>query len=278
MPQRYDTASLKSIIFISNWLVGTLSEAKRPIFRHTGQIFLTAAVLRPAKIWFVWQKMATCLPQTRPPNNSYKQSSAVFPVEPLVCITFANMEHIPPKRILGIDPGTNILGFAIIDADKKVINVIEIGVVTFAHIGDDHTVKLRHIFEQVQDLIIQHRPTEMAIEAPFFGKNVQSMLKLGRAQGVAIAAGMVNLLQITEYMPKKIKRAVTGNGNASKEQVAGMLESILHTKFSEKYFDATDALATALCHWYQSSGPLGTVTKSYTGWKSFLKDNPERGK
>jgi crossover junction endodeoxyribonuclease RuvC len=181
-----------------------------------------------------------------------------------------------PKRILGIDPGTNVLGFAIIDADKKAVKVIEIGVVTFAHISEDQTEKLRYIFEQVQDLIRQHRPSEMAIEAPFFGKNVQSMLKLGRAQGVAIAAGMVNDLSITEYMPKKIKRAVTGNGNASKEQVAGMLENILRMKFSEKYFDATDALATALCHWYQSSTPGLAGKKSYSGWKSFLKDNPER--
>ncbi len=182
-----------------------------------------------------------------------------------------------PKRILGIDPGTNVLGFAIIDADKKAIKVVEMGVLTFAHLSADHTVKLRYIFEQVQDLIRLHRPEEMAIEAPFFGKNVQSMLKLGRAQGVAIAAGMVNQLVITEYMPKKIKSAVTGNGNASKEQVAGMLENILHTKFTEKYYDATDALATALCHWYQSSRPGTTGTKSYSGWKSFLKDNPARG-
>jgi crossover junction endodeoxyribonuclease RuvC len=183
---------------------------------------------------------------------------------------------ISSKRILGIDPGTNVLGFAIIDADKKAVTVIEMGVVTFAHISDDHTVKLRYIFEQVQDLIRLHRPEEMAIEAPFFGKNVQSMLKLGRAQGVAIAAGMVNNLVITEYMPKKIKSAVTGNGNASKEQVAGMLENILHMKFSEKYFDATDALATALCHWYQSNSPGLAGKKSYSGWKSFLKDNPKR--
>lgn len=181
------------------------------------------------------------------------------------------------KRILGIDPGTNVLGFAIIDANKKSIQLIEMGVLTFAHISDDHTVKLRYIFEQVQDLIRLHKPEEMAIEAPFFGKNVQSMLKLGRAQGVAIAAGMVNHLVITEYMPKKIKSAVTGNGNASKEQVAGMLENILHTKFSEKYYDATDALATAVCHWYQSSSPGLAGKKSYSGWKSFLKDNPQRG-
>jgi crossover junction endodeoxyribonuclease RuvC len=183
-----------------------------------------------------------------------------------------------PKRILGIDPGTNVLGFAVIDADREKIQVVEMGVLTFAHINDEHTDKLKYIFEQVQDLIRQHKPEEMAIEAPFFGKNVQSMLKLGRAQGVAIAAGMVNHLSITEYMPKKIKRAVTGNGNASKEQVAGMLENILHTKFSEKYFDATDALATALCHWYQSSTPGLAGTKSYSNWKGFLKDNPGRAK
>ena len=177
------------------------------------------------------------------------------------------------KRILGIDPGTNVLGFAIIDADKRNITVIDMGVVTFAHISSEHTVKLRYIFEQVQDLIRQHHPTEMAIEAPFFAKNVQSMLKLGRAQGVAIAAGMVNGLATTEYMPKKIKSAVTGNGNASKEQVAGMLENILKVKFSEKYFDATDALAAALCHWYQSSRqPAGK--KTYSNWNAYLKDNP----
>lgn len=182
---------------------------------------------------------------------------------------------IVPKRILGIDPGTNVLGFAIIDADKQQIKVVEMGVVTFAHIGSEHTLKLRYIFEQVQDLIKQHKPSEMAIEAPFYGKNPQSMLKLGRAQGVAIAAGMVNLVDTTEYMPKKIKQSVTGNGNASKEQVAGMLENILHTKFSEKYFDATDALAAAVCHWFQASRAT-PGQKSYSGWKSFLQNNPNK--
>ena len=186
-------------------------------------------------------------------------------------------EQPGPIRILGIDPGTNVLGFALIDADKRAITVLEIGVVTFAHVGDDHTVKLRYIFEQVQDLIRQYRPAEMAIEAPFFGKNVQSMLKLGRAQGVAIAAGMVNAVAITEYMPKKIKRAITGNGNASKEQVAGMLENILKRKFQEKYFDATDALAAAVCHWFQSSGPT-KGQKTYSGWGAFAKDNPAKVK
>lgn len=179
------------------------------------------------------------------------------------------------KRILGIDPGTNVLGFAILEAGKTGMTVVEIGVVTFAHISDEHTVKLRYIFEQVQDIIRQHKPTEMAIEAPFFGKNVQAMLKLGRAQGVAIAAGMVNGLTIEEYMPKKIKKAVTGNGNASKEQVAGMLENILKRKFQEKYFDATDALGAAVCHWFQSSGPV-KATKSYSGWGAFAKNNPDK--
>ena len=179
--------------------------------------------------------------------------------------------------ILGIDPGTNVLGFAIIDAEKKGIRVVEIGVLTFAHLSKEQTVKLRYIFEQVQDLIRQYGPTEMAIEEPFYAKNVQSMLKLGRAQGVAIAAGMVNQLSTTEYLPKKIKKAVTGNGNASKEQVAGMLENILHTKFSEKYFDATDALAAAVCHWFQSSQSVGP-TKSYSGWAAYVKDNPKKVK
>lgn len=201
-------------------------------------------------------------------TNNFKQSCRLID-------RFSTMSAPPTKRILGIDPGTNVLGFAIIDADTKRIQVIEIGVLTFAHISEAHTDKLRYIFEQVQDIIQQYSPVEMAIEAPFFGKNVQAMLKLGRAQGVAIAAGMVNGLAITEYMPKKIKRAVTGNGNASKEQVAGMLENILHRKFQEKYFDATDALATAVCHHFQGSSAQ-PGRKTYSGWAAFAKDNPEK--
>ena len=184
---------------------------------------------------------------------------------------------VPVKRILGIDPGTNILGYAILDATKKDLVVVEIGVVTFAHITDDQTEKLKYIFEQVQDIIRQFKPSEMAIEAPFFGKNVQSMLKLGRAQGVAIAAGMVNDLVITEYAPKKIKKAVTGNGNASKEQVAAMLESILKIKISSKHLDATDALGVAVTHFNQSGGILGGQ-KKHSGWASFIKDNPDKVK
>jgi crossover junction endodeoxyribonuclease RuvC len=177
------------------------------------------------------------------------------------------------RRIMGIDPGTNVLGFAIIVADKQKIEVIDLGVVTFKHVGSEHTLKLRYIFEQVQDLIRQHQPAELAIEAPFFGKNVQSMLKLGRAQGVAIAAGMVNGLETTEYMPKKVKSAITGNGNASKEQVAGMLENLLHRTFQEKYFDATDALAVAVCHHFQQNTAM-KGQKTYNGWAAFAKENP----
>ncbi|MBK8557138.1 MAG: crossover junction endodeoxyribonuclease RuvC [Lewinellaceae bacterium] len=160
---------------------------------------------------------------------------------------------------------------------KKVIVLVDIGVLTFAHISSDHAVKLRYIFEQVQDLIRQHNPSEMAIETPIYAQNPLSMLKLGRAQGVAIAAGVVCDLAITEYLPKKIKRAVTGNGNASKEQVAGMLENILHQKLNQKYLDATDALAAAVCHHFQS-GTKQTGTKSYSGWGAFAKDNPDKVK
>ena len=199
-----------------------------------------------------------------------------------MCLFVRNLPQNRPKlnfskRILGIDPGTNNLGFAIIELDKSLhsgIRIIEIGVVSMGHFDDQQT-KLRYIFEQVQDLIVQHKPTEMAIEAPFFGKNVQSMLKLGRAQGVAIASAMTNGLGITEYSPKKIKKAVTGNGNASKEQVAGMLENIFRQKLTEKLFDATDALAAAVCHHYQS-GRAAAGKKDYKDWGAFLKENPQK--
>ncbi len=175
------------------------------------------------------------------------------------------------KRILGVDPGTNVLGFAIVDASRQKQTVVEIGVVTFAHISEEHAVKLRYIHEQITDLIEQYKPTEMAIEAPFYGKNVQSMLKLGRAQGVAIAAAIAHGLDIAEYSPKRIKQAVTGNGNASKEQVAGMCEVICKLKFDQKYLDATDALAVALCHHFMQERVL-PGGKVYKDWKAFAKD------
>ena len=175
-------------------------------------------------------------------------------------------------KILGVDPGTNIMGYAIIEVTGKKIKLVEMGVVKMGKF-DSHQIKLKHIFERLQAIIDRHNPKEMAIEAPFFGKNVQSMLKLGRAQGVAIAAAMTKGLEMCEYSPKSIKKSVTGNGNASKEQVAAMLESILNEKLDGETLDATDALGAAVCHFYQAGSPLGGK-KKYSGWDSFLKDNP----
>ena len=179
------------------------------------------------------------------------------------------------RRILGIDPGTNVLGFAVIEEANKEIKIIEIGVLTMKHFGE-HSEKLHHIFTEMQGIIAKFQPTEMSIELPFFAKNPQSLFKLGRAQGVAIAAAMYAGLQVTEYSAKKIKQAVTGNGNASKEQVSAMLETIFKTKIVSEYLDATDALSIAVCHHYQRS-PLGGG-KKYSGWSAFVKDNPTKAK
>lgn len=177
-------------------------------------------------------------------------------------------------RLIGIDPGTNVLGYAIIEVQKPKIKLVEMGVLTLNRM-ETHHMKLRRIFERIQELVKIHKPSEMAIEAPFFGKNVQSMLKLGRAQGVAIAAALSQDIEVVEYAPRKIKQSVTGKGNASKEQVAAMLENILKCKLDEYALDATDALATAICHYYQSTSVLGGKTK-HNDWSSFLKDNPDR--
>ncbi len=175
-------------------------------------------------------------------------------------------------RILGIDPGTNILGFAVIEVAGDHITVLEIGVL---HLKEkkEHQEKLREIFLEIQEIIERYLPQELAIEAPFFGKNVQSMLKLGRAQGVAMAAGMTMGLNITEYSPKKIKQSVTGNGNAAKEQVADMLCRMLNLKPEKLGLDATDALSVAVCHHYQTGR---IVSSKKAGWKSFIKENPGR--
>jgi len=180
-------------------------------------------------------------------------------------------------RLLGVDPGTNVLGYAVIQiSEKKQIHLVEMGVVKMAHL-ETSQLKLKHIFKRIQEIIREHRPHEMAVEAPFFGKNVQSMLKLGRAQGVAIAAAMTNNVDVTEYAPKKIKLAVTGNGNASKEQVAAMLANIIKEPIDRKFLDATDALGTAVCHYYQSGNPL-SGQKKYNDWSAYLKDNPGKVK
>ena len=179
------------------------------------------------------------------------------------------------KIILGIDPGTTIMGFGLIKVVDKKMELIQLNELSLKKY-DDHYVKLKLIFERTIELIETHHPDEIAIEAPFFGKNVQSMLKLGRAQGVAMAAGLSREVPITEYSPKKIKMAITGNGNASKEQVAKMLQSLLKLKTLPKNLDSTDGLAAAVCHFYNS----GKVTsgKNYTGWEAFVKQNGDRVK
>jgi len=165
------------------------------------------------------------------------------------------------------------MGYGLILQKGNKISLVTMGII---HLGkyDTHALKLKKIFERTLSLIEEYHPDEMALEAPFFGKNVQSMLKLGRAQGVAMAAGLYKDLPIFEYSPKKIKQSITGNGNASKEQVAGMLKNLVKFTTEPKYLDATDGLAAAVCHYFQGSNTV--QGKSYSNWKNFLKDNPER--
>ena len=179
------------------------------------------------------------------------------------------------KIILGIDPGTTIMGFGLIKIIGKQMHFMQLNELQLKKY-DDHYVKLKLIFERTIELIDSYHPDEIAIEAPFYGKNVQSMLKLGRAQGVAMAAGLSRQIPITEYSPKKIKMAITGNGNASKEQVAKMLQSLLQLKELPKNLDSTDGLAAAVCHFYNMGKP--TDKKSYTGWSAFVKQNEGRVK
>jgi crossover junction endodeoxyribonuclease RuvC len=179
-------------------------------------------------------------------------------------------EHI----ILGIDPGTVYLGYGVIKSSGQKLTLVSLGTIDLSKY-DSQQMKLKKIFERVSYLVKEHKPTVCAIEAPFFAKNVQSMLKLGRAQGVAMTVAMVNEVPVIEYSPKKIKVAVTGNGNASKEQVAAMLQRLLNFNELPKFKDATDGLAAAVCHHYQNR----TITpgkKSYTGWKAFVTENPEK--
>jgi len=179
------------------------------------------------------------------------------------------------RIILGIDPGTNILGYGLIHNKDKKIELITMDVIKLNKLTDPY-LKLKEIFVQVLGIIEKYKPDELAIESPFFGKNVQSMLKLGRAQGVAIAAGLYKSIPIFEYSPRKIKQAITGKGAASKEQVASMLARIVRIESMPDYLDATDALGVAVCHYFQKT-PAADA-KSYTGWKSFVANNPGRVK
>lgn len=179
------------------------------------------------------------------------------------------------RIILGIDPGTQVTGYGLISCQGNKMSLIGCGVIKMTRAQVTHAEKLKRIFSRVCSLIEEFHPTEMALEAPFHGKNVQAMLKLGRAQGVAMAAGLMHDLEVFEYAPRKVKMAVTGNGNASKEMVAGMLETQL--TFSQgKYLDATDGLAVAVCHFYQGNSMGGGP--SYGSWSDFVKANPGRKK
>ncbi len=179
------------------------------------------------------------------------------------------------RIILGIDPGTTIMGFGLIKVEKNQMHFLQLNELQLSKYSD-HYVKLKLIYDRTIELIETFHPDEIAIEAPFFGKNVQSMLKLGRAQGVAMAAGLSRDIPITEYSPKKIKMAITGNGNASKEQVAKMLQSLLRFKELPKNLDSTDGLAAAVCHFFNAG--KGGDQKKYTGWKAFVSQNPGKVK
>jgi crossover junction endodeoxyribonuclease RuvC len=186
--------------------------------------------------------------------------------------------------ILGIDPGTLVMGYGLISVNKSNVSLIEMGVLQLSK-HKDHAERLQLIFKKMESLIKIHQPAAVAIEAPFFGKNVQSMLKLGRAQGVAIAAAMVSGLQATEYAPRKVKQSITGRGNATKEQVLKMLQHTLNIVEDVRFMDATDAVAVALCHHYQGrtaafkkdSTPKSKTKKS-NNWADFIINNPDRVK
>jgi crossover junction endodeoxyribonuclease RuvC len=167
-----------------------------------------------------------------------------------------------------------VMGYGLVAIKGNRMELLSLGVIKLDK-DADHAIRLRKIFERTVSLIEEFKPDELAIEAPFFGKNVQSMLKLGRAQGVAIAAALSRSMPVNEYSPKKIKMSITGNGNASKEQVAAMLQNLLQFKHTDQYLDATDALGAAVCHYFQNR-TAALDKKSYTGWKAFLSDNPER--
>lgn len=179
--------------------------------------------------------------------------------------------------ILGIDPGTLLMGYALMDVTSSTPKLVMMDVLKLSAKKDAYE-RLQKIHSTVCELIHTYQPTTFAIEAPFFGKNVQSMLKLGRAQGVAIAAAMQAGLNVTEYSPKKVKQSITGNGNADKDQVWKMLQRILQLEEKPHYFDATDALAVALCHHYQSSSVVGKLEKGLKGWGDFIAKNPGRVK
>jgi crossover junction endodeoxyribonuclease RuvC len=186
------------------------------------------------------------------------------------------MTNTEKYRIMGIDPGTNFLGYAILEVEGKKLTLITMSTLALSHV-DEQGEKLKRIFDKMSWAIQHFKPAEVAIEQPFFGKNIQSMLKLGRAQGVAFGAAIQNNVPIVEYLPRVVKKSVVGNGAASKEQVAAMLGHILGKPIEPSYFDASDALALAVCHYYQTNSLLGRGKKHNT-WSSFMRENPDRVK
>ncbi|WP_447640731.1 MULTISPECIES: crossover junction endodeoxyribonuclease RuvC [Chitinophagaceae] len=180
--------------------------------------------------------------------------------------------------ILAIDPGSILMGYALVTVKGQKVKLLEMGVLKLSSYSDIY-LRLAKIHTRIASLIQSFQPTSFAIEAPFYGKNVQSMLKLGRAQGVAIAAAMQASLGVTEYSPKKVKQAITGNGNASKEQVWKMLKDVLKLEEENpKYLDASDALAVAMCHYYETNSPLASLKKGKGGWEAFIAQNPDKVK
>ncbi|MDD2293069.1 MAG: crossover junction endodeoxyribonuclease RuvC [Bacteroidales bacterium] len=184
--------------------------------------------------------------------------------------TTVNVQRV----IMGIDPGTNILGYGVILVDKKSVHYVDMGVIDLRK-EKDQFVKMKRIFTEVGQLMDKYAPDDLAIEAPFYGKNPQVMLKLGRAQGAAITAALYRQIPIFEYAPRKVKMAITGRGAASKEQVAVLLSKTMDVELQSKFLDATDALAIAMCHFYQLTSPLSDTSAS-TNWKSFVEAHPSR--
>lgn len=192
------------------------------------------------------------------------------------------MEQVNVKEriILGIDPGTAVMGYGLVLEKGNKMELLSLGVVKLGKL-DDHVLKLQRIFEKTVALIDNYKPDCLAIEAPFYGKNIQVMLKLGRAQGICMAAALSRNLDITEYSPRKIKQSITGNGSATKEQVAAMLQTLLNFTETPDFLDATDGLAVAVCHSFQkisTKAPKGAAKskKAYSGWETFIKDNAGR--
>lgn len=196
----------------------------------------------------------------------------------MACYICCMSTNEPKERIiLGIDPGTNIMGFGVLLVKDKKMSLLEMGVFRLEKL-ETQADKLKKILEETLKVIDKHHPDEMAIEAPFFGKNIQSMLKLGRAQGVAYAAALHRNIPVIEYSPSKIKQSITGKGSASKEQVSAMLHSLLRIDETPAFLDATDALAVAVCHYFQRGTASTAAGKNYSGWASFVKQNPGRKK